>query len=42
VTASMMGLQLLYVHWLGKVAEEPVGWTGAGLMLNLVTGLGLP
>ncbi len=37
-----MGLQLLYVHWFGEVLGEPIGWGGAGFMLNAWVGLAVP
>jgi hypothetical protein len=39
---SVMGVQLLYVHWFGEVLSAPIGWGGAGFMVNGWIGLNLP
>jgi len=39
---SMTAIQLLYVHWFGQVEGVPLGWTGAGFMMNLAMGLNSP
>jgi len=39
---SSVAVQLLYVHWFGQVVGVPLGWTGAGFMMNLSLGLNLP
>lgn len=39
---SAAGVQLLYVHWFGEVLSSPIGWGGAGFMVNAWVGLNLP
>jgi hypothetical protein len=39
-TGSRLAMQVLYVHWLGKLGERPVGWGGAGFLMNVALGFG--
>jgi hypothetical protein len=39
---SLVAVQLLYVHWFGQAVGVPLGWTGAGFMMNLSWGLNVP
>ena len=38
---SLVGVQLLYVHWFGDVLSAPIGWDGAGFMVSAWLGLNL-